>query len=419
MNHDKWEDGKIEDLLGKVPKIHDQRSKEDVFKRLKEDGLFDEEPLRTNTNTNTNTNTQKPKQRKKLTWVPIAVSIAAVLLLAILVPSFMNLPSSSDSAEESAVTSESSDMSGMQKEMKITESTTEESAMSMMNTEGGDLRTAAYPEEIEGKTVFKLGLASDAADSLPITVLIPDDIIQKDFGNVTPTGVELYNRYAPLFNESAIGFTEYHPYAGTITELGDGVIHTLPHDQQYDMASGTLTTYFASLIDTFSYSYDEVALLNEEGSAFVFSEVGEPSTPIALNSETTQYNYFRHTQSDGTTYLAPNFREAFSAVDEAIIAMKEETNDIYKSVILPGIDYEVTVENQLVTVRFTEEVDLDSFDGVQAMQMIEGILLTAASFDMNVQFENVVQTEWQGFDFSTVLPKPIGANEISYWTVYR
>lgn len=411
MNHDKWDDSKIEDILGKVPKIHDQRSKEDILKRLNEDGLFDDEPL--------NTNTPKTKQPKKFNWVSIAVSIAAVFLLVILVPSFINHNSSSDSVEESAVTTESSDMNSMQEEMKITESTAEESEMRTFNTTEADLRTAVYPEEVEGNTVFKLGLASDAADSLPITVLIPNDIIQQDFGNVTPTGVELYNHYAPLFNESAIGFMDYHPYVGIISELGDQVTHTLPNDQQYDMATGSITTYFASLIDTFSYSYEEVALLNEEGSAFVFNEVGEASTPISLNSETTQYNYFRLTQTDGSTYLAPNFREAFSTVEEAITAMKEETNDIYQSVILPDVDFEVAEENQIAIVRFTEQVDLDSLDQVQAMQMIEGILLTAANFNMQVQFENIVQTNWQGFDFSTALPKPLGANEISYWTVFQ
>ncbi|QCR32093.1 hypothetical protein [Lysinibacillus sp. SGAir0095] len=412
MSHDKWEDKKIEDLLEKVPKIHDQRSKQDVFNRLKEDGLFDDEPLSTN---NHNTG-----QSRKFKWVPIAVSIAAVFLLAILIPSFINQYSSTDSVEESAST-EVSEARDMEQEMKSSESSAEESSadMAIFNAESGDLRTAVYPEELVGNTVFKLGLASDAADSLPVTVLIPNDRIQQDFGDITPTGVELYNHYAPLFMESAIGFSEYHPYAGTITELGDQVIHTLPNDQPYDIAPASLTTYFATLIDTFGDSYEEAALLNQEGSAFEFSEVGEPSTPIALVGESTQYNYFRHTQTDGTTYLAPNFREAFSTVEEAITAMKEETNDIYQSVILPNIDFEITAKGQIATVRFTEEIDLDAFDQVQAMQMIEGILLTAANFDMQVQFENIVQTEWQGFSFTEPLPMPVGANEVSYWTVIQ
>ncbi|WP_404427852.1 hypothetical protein LG296_07575 [Ureibacillus chungkukjangi] len=411
MSHDKWEDKNIEDMLSKVPKIHDQRSKEDVLNRLKEDGQLDDEPLSTNTQKDTS---------KKVKWMPIAVSIAAVLLLAIIIPSFLNENSSFDSAEESAQV-ENSESMDMEREMKSSESTAEDSSagMTIFTSENGDNRTAVYPEELDGHTVFKLGLSSDAADSLPITVLIPNDRIQKDFGDVTPTGVEIYNHYAPLFNESAIGFTDYHPYVGTISELGDQVVHTLPNDQIYDMASASLTTYFSSLVDTFSNSYEEVTMMDEEGSAFIFSEVGEPAAPIALNGETTQYNYYRYTQADGTSYLAPNNREAFTTIEDALISMKEETNDIYQSVILPNVDYEVTVEGQTATVQFKEEVDLDGFEQAEAMQMIEGILLTAANFDMAVQFKNIAQTQWQGFDFSAPLPKPLGANEISFWTVFK
>lgn len=44
MSHEKWDDNKIEQLLSNSPKIQDQRSKDDVFQRLKNDGLFDEMP---------------------------------------------------------------------------------------------------------------------------------------------------------------------------------------------------------------------------------------------------------------------------------------------------------------------------------------------------------------------------------------
>lgn len=410
MNQNEWDDNKIEDLLGKVPKIQDQRSKEDVFKRLKEHGLFDEEPI---------TNHPPKKPLKKFNWIPIVVSIAAVFLLAILVPSFMDqIKESSNSSEESTMdTTQSTEM----QDMKISESaTTDESEMGILNTENEDLRTAVYPEEVEGHTVFRLGLMSDAADSLPITVLIPNEIIKRDLGESTPSGVELYNQYAPLFDESAIGFSEFHPYVGTISEMEDRVIHTLPNHPPYEQGSAALTAYYASLIDTFGDdSYSEVSLLNENGSGFEFSGVGEISTPIQLNNESTQYNYFRYTHSDGTNYLAPNFRQSFSSIEEAIYAMKEETNDIYQSVILPNVDYKISVENQVVMISFTEKMDLMRYDQPQVMQMIEGILLTAASFHMPVQFENVVQTEWQGFDFTTTLPIPVGANEISYWTVFQ
>ncbi|MEK9197999.1 hypothetical protein ACH0B5_01445 [Ureibacillus sp. 179-F W5.1 NHS] len=401
MTHDQWDDDKIENLLSNVPKIHDQRSKDEVLQRLKEDGLFDEEPLK--------------KTRKKFNWIPMAISIAAVCLIAILVPSMMNQHTS----EETTVMDRADDSSSVSKNSMIeSEESKSSEEMNIMGTEMADLRTAVYPDQIEGNTIFKLGLASDAADSIPVTVLIPNERIQEDFGNSQPTGVELYNKYAPLFNEEAIGFHNYHPYDGEITERDNQVVHTLPSDQLYDVGTGSLTTYTASLVDTFGDHYDEVVQLDETGSPFIFSEVGE-SSPIPLNGETTQYNYYQFTQPDGQSYLVPNFRAFYSTVEEAILTMKENTNDVYQSVIVPDVDYDVTVEQDVVTVTFTEQLDLMTLDQQQAMKMIEGILLTAANFNMNVQFKNVTQTEWQGFDFTTTLPMPVGANEIPYSTVFQ
>ena len=54
-------------------------------------------------------------------------------------------------------------------------------------------------------------------------------------------------------------------------------------------------------------------------------------------------------------------------------------------------------------------------DPKKALQMIEGILLTGASFGIQMQFENVVQVDWNGFNFTQPLPIPVGPNQcLSY-----
>lgn len=400
MSHEKWDDEKIEQLLSNVPKIHDHRSKDDVLQRLIDDGVFDEEET-------------KIVKKKKRNWIPITISAAALILFAILIPSFMKeLNQTSEVSEESMKMESTEDTSQMEQESatELAENRT------MMTMDAVNLSTAVYPDEIEGKTIFQLGLASDAADSVPVTVLIPNERIMEDFGKIKPTGVDLYNQYAPLFDESSIGFSEYHPYVGKISEQNQQVVHTLPNNPPYDSGSAGPATYEASLIDTFSYYYDEAITLDETGSPFVFSEVGMPNKPIQLKN---QYNYYRHTQADGSEYLAPNFRLTFSTIEEAISAMKEEDNDIYQSVIIEGVDFKISVEGDIVTVAFTDQLDLMNYDQQDAMQMIEGILLTAANFNMQVQFNNIVQTEWQGFNFSEPLPMPIAANEVSYELVLQ
>lgn len=386
MSHENWDDNKIEQLLSNAPRIQDNRSKEDVLQRLKNDGVFDDEP-----------SDFTIKNKKKFNWIPSVVTVAVLCLIAILIPSFISKINQSDTT---------GNLENVQKAEE------EKNTDSNKLTEKEHLRSAIYPEDIKENTVFKIGLLSDAADSIPVTILIPNKKISEDFGKgKNPTGVELYNKYAPILDESLIGFADYHPYVGKIEDEGNRVIHILPNNQTYDIASASMSAYTASLIDTFS-SYDEIEFRNEDGTPVIFSQVGEPSKPLKTKGEMTQYNYFRYTQANGSEYLVPNFRTSYSNVEEAIKAMKDETNDIYKSVILPNIDYNIKVQDKIVTVEFVSKIDLKSYDQVKAMQMIEGILLTAASFNMQVQFENIVQTEWEGFDFTSPLPIPVGANEI-------
>ena len=193
MSHEKWDDDKIEQLLSNAPKIHDHRSKDDVLQRLKDEGV-DELLLNKKTKT------------KKFYWVPILISVAALCLLAIVIPSMTGQQMESSNSGEESKTIESTEKLEDSAEEFSESSDVQRSSLNVFSTEAVDLKTAVYPEDIEGKTVFKLGLSSDAADSIPVTVLIPNEKIEEDFDNTKPTGVQLYNQYAPLFNEEAMSY---------------------------------------------------------------------------------------------------------------------------------------------------------------------------------------------------------------------
>ncbi|SOC38102.1 hypothetical protein [Ureibacillus acetophenoni] len=404
MSQNKWDDDKIENLLSSVPKIKDTRTKDEILQRLKDDGVFDDKP------------SQKPVTiKKKRNWIPPLIAVAAIALFALMIPSLLNQMDSENmefSTTSMDLKEESNDLNTFSSESAESEISQDSREMSIMaDDSGAHLRTSVYPEDLEGFTVFHIGLISDQVDSIPITVLIPNEQVMEDLGKAEPTSVELYNYYAPLFDEGAIGFVDYHPYKGVISENGNQVIHTLPAGHGYDTASATIASYTGSLIDTFK-DYGEVVFLNEDGTRVVFDQVGEESEPLPLHSEYTQFNYFKTTQNDGSVYLSTNGRRSYETVEEALEDMKIEDNDIYQSVILPGVDYTVSVDGSTVTVEFTSQLDLENFNPMEAMQMVEGILLTAASFDMDVKFENVVQTDWGGFDFTNPLPIPVGPNKI-------
>ena len=407
MSQNKWDDDKIEDLLSSVPKMKDNRTKDEILKRLKDDGVFDDEPSE-----------KTVTIKKKRTWIPPLITVAAIALIALMIPSLMNQMESgknevaNSSMDAREASEESTDMNAFSAESAETKIGLNSNEFGILADDNAvNLRTSVYPEDLEGYTVFHIGLSGDQAYNIPFTILIPKEQVMEDLGKPDPTGVELYNYYAPLFNEEAIGFQNYHPYKGTISENGNQVIHTLPPDHGYDMGSASERIYIRSLMDTFK-SYNQAVLLNEDGSPAGFAHTGLIEKPIELHSETTQNNYFRISQDDGSVFLSTYGGESYATVIEALENMKLEVTDPFQSVILPGVDYTVAVNGEAVIVEFTSELDLLSYDQVSAMQMIEGILLTAASFNMEVKFENVLQSDWGGFDFTNPLPIPIGPNKL-------
>jgi hypothetical protein len=411
MSNNKWSEQDIEQLLGQVPKVQDTRSKDEVLKRLHEDARL------------TGIQTKKRKS-----WVPPAVAIASVLTLSLLTATMLNQSNDesaqmADSAAEEALSIAGNE--GME-EQSMTMMESEESAdtapaskkseesYSTMDSSVKIDNTALYPNEIsDDVTVFKLGLAGDAANSVPVTFLIPKSMIKSEIGEETPTSLELYESYASRIDEGALGFFEYHPYKGTFSVEGATLKHFLPKKHGYDTASGTITVYFQTLRDTFQ-DFSQIEFLNEDGTTVEFDQSGEPSKPMSVNGAIQHNNYFLYKQSDGSEYLTPNFGQTFPSITEALLQMKGKPNDVYSSVIPREVNYEVEKEGDVTKIIFTDPLDLEQFDANTAMQMIEGMLLTGASFGETLKMENIVQQNWNGFDFTKPMPVPVGANELTF-----
>lgn len=410
MSNDKYSEEKIEQLLSQAPKLKDTRSKEDVLIRLKEDHI--------------ETVILPKKQRK---WIPPAVAVAALITLTVLGATFLNQTPGLYESSESAMqmdTFNAKDTNDLANESKSNAEVeiagkevgaAEGATIKMVTVESiENLGTAVYPNEIsDDVTIFNLGLAGDAANSVPVTFLIPNSQIKDDFGDKEPSTLDLYQTYASRIDEEALGFIEYHPYKGEFALDGDTIIHTLPKGNRYDIASGTITVFLQSLSETFQ-NYSELVFKNEDGSAVEFDQAGEPSKPMKFNSGVNHYNYFLFRQTDGKEYVTPNFGQPINSLSEALQLMKKNPNDVYSSVIPSEVNFEVIQEKDKTRIQFSKALDLEQFDNRTTMQMIDGMLLTAASFGEPLQFENVVQTNWNGFDFTQPLPIPIGANETPF-----
>ncbi|MEG0351607.1 MAG: hypothetical protein RR596_12145 [Enterococcus sp.] len=405
MKKDLWDDDQIEQLLKQAPKITDERTKDDILQRLKESDAFD-----------SHSDQQPVIVKKKMHWRPLIASIASLFVLVFIASTFLgNAPDLSMNSNEDKANIDENPLHepATTRMMEGYSMDQEENSVSLKKSVI-PMQTAVYEQQLQGFTLFTLGLAGDDAESVPASFLIPSEVVERQLGTQTPTKLQLYNEFAPLIDEQALGFKEYHPFNGSFTEDEKTLVHQLPNDHNYDAGSAALSNYMGVLIDTFGVSYDQVLLKSEDGTQMALDHIGEIQKNIELTGETTNYNYFSYQMRDGSIYLSPNFRMNFSDVEDALLNMTTEANDIFRTAILPDVSFQVKVKKNTVTIIFDEPLDLVRYDSAQAMRMIEGILLTAASFNKQVKFENITQPDWGGFHFSKPLPKPVAANLINY-----
>ena len=402
MKKEHWDEKEIELFLKKAPKVTDHRSKDEVFNRLMDEGAFNEDPP-----------TTQQSNQKGIRWAPLFVSIASIFIIVLISVQFIG------NNESVTMQNEAFDLATPESEENATmsakeDASTQRSMINSFSTEAQPEQTLVYENELEDNTLFAIGLAGDDAESVPVSILIPNEIVAEKTGKDNPTKLELYNTFSPLLDEKSLGFNEYHPYTGELREEGNRLVHTLPEDHQYDAGTASLSNYLGSLVDTFSDAYMEVEIENTAGKPIYFDHVGDVNEPFLLNDENAQYNYFMYQMRNGAVYLSPNFRMSFKDVQEAIKNMTVEANDIYRTVILPGVYLKVEVADSVVTITFEEPLNLENYEPAQAMRMIEGLIMTAASFDKQVKFENIVQEQWGGFDFTKPVEKPVAANRIHY-----
>lgn len=398
MPNNKWDDEHIENLLRDFPKISDERPKEEVYHRLKKQNK---------------TNNGRGKR-----WLPLMVAALAFITFGILLASILsqnnqNEMSGADQAEnQSAITSDQAESGdGTTEDASGTAESageSEESAETAMLAPQAQ-SAAVYEEDLENHTLFTMGL-TESAFVIPVSFLIPNDQIERDFGSEVPRSIDLYNEYAGEIDEEALGFDNYHPYVGTFSASAQQVEHVLPEDHQYDMASAAIGVYMASLKETFR-DVDEVAVVSEDGSAIEFSQVG-PMEPVETSVDNAAYYAFMTAKGDA--YVTPDYGMEYATPEDAFNAMAVSTNDFYQPLIPEDIQFTVTELDEVIELEFAEPVDLNALEENAVIRMIEGLSFSAKSFGKQVQLRNIVQEQWGRYDFTQALPVPEAPNRLEW-----
>jgi hypothetical protein len=416
MSNNKWSEQKIDQLLSQVPKLQDTRSKDEVLKRLQQDPRLAEDT-----------------QKKRKLWIPPAVAVAALITLTLLGATLINQPNSElqkafDSSSESKSTAE---MDRETSEEAITEEATDESADGSVTFNSASeeqtsetemaksaeapvesILTSAYLGDVENHTVFKIGLVSQDALVVPVTFLIPNDQIQQDFGNQTPNTLQLYEKYAADIDEEELGFTDYHPYKGSFEIDQDQLVHRLPREHDYDLASAALYAYDLSLQFTFE-GFTQINHQNEDGSQAEFDQVGQ-KTPTVLTNGLYKTAVYPYTDPTGQVYMVPSLNEPFNTVSDALEALKTSPNDFFANVVPRSVTYTVEEIQGVSHIKFSEPLELNSLSQEQAAQLIESFVLTGATFDVQIQLDNIIEEQWNGINLTQPIEQPVGLNKYSW-----
>lgn len=419
MTHNPFDDDQLEHILNNAPKLSDRRSKEEILNRLLADARLQDsvhlqaiqQPIDNEITSQEQDDAEQTIKKEGRKW-PTFISVAAVFALTVLIGSmFMN---NNDTKMDQANAPETSQYSTMQDDRAAKSSMHDHIMESNIVAEHSrimSLRSSVYEDDLTDAVAFHIGLANRDKESVPMTYIIPNERVTTDFGKKKPTTLQMYEKYAPQIDEEANGFTNYHPYKGELKEKGDQLVHVLPKQNDYDVAAKDSGEYVGTIQDTFSDSeYKDIEIENLNGTESELSNEEEASNTMALTSS-NHFNYYLYKDENGVEYLSPDSRKTFSTVSEALVDMRAKQDNAYVPVIPENITYTVKEVAEGVIVTFDEPLDLTTMDVIRATQLIEAMMLTAASFDQQVRLDNVVQESWEGFDLKNFLPKPVGANK--------
>lgn len=390
MPNDKWNDEEIENLLRDFPEIKDQRPKAEVYKQLVQD---------------------KPSTKQPKRWLPLLVAIVAFFSISVLVVSLLQqngtdstVADPSGNEEQSMMTTDQAETEeAIEQQAQPDETAEPEGESGAASFENEALRTAVYESDLNDHQLFRIGL-THLAYVVPVSFMISNEQ-----ANGAEGSIELYEQLAAQVDEIGLGFDDYHPFAGYFEQGAEHLDHYLPTDHPYDEGSASTLLYLSSLEETFM-DQQEIRILNDQGEAADFSHLGV-ADPVVPGE---QGHSFYVLSSAKEAYLAPAYGMSEAQAQEALMSLKISPNDDYSSPIPEHVNYAVEQQDVAVAIEFDEPLDLVSLDEQEAMTMIESMALTAASYGVSLQFENIVQDQWGGFDFTGPIELPISANRMDW-----
>ncbi|MEL3972389.1 hypothetical protein AAEO50_08870 [Rossellomorea oryzaecorticis] len=411
MKKSEWNDHDIKEMIKQLPRIKDDRHPSHIYSKVKK---------------------EKRPWNSVRRFVPALVTLAALFIVVLLSPALISQlnQSNQDSAMEGSFSTDSSGGEAKtatespaneldsdpgpaqdpkeESQLKMAEDNDKYSeSITTPETELQHERLSVFKEDVADKDYYSYGVVSADAIPVPVSVITKAEENQKDW-------VEQYETISNLLPESDWGFQDYFPIKGDLSlgENKETVLLTMDENHPYSGSSAIESNFYQSLLYSFEEKdVKEIILQNKDGSTPEFSHYGTLSS-IPLNQD-LHHAFYSYSPNGRDRYLVPDPVNRKN-VKQSIGAMKETPSGLFKSVIPEHLSMDVTESDDMVIVTFNEKVDLDSMNFQSAQELIEGILLTARSSGYEkVQFQNIVQGKWNGFNFAHPIETPLSPNKKS------
>ncbi len=377
-------DKKIIKLLEKFPHIEDERSKDDVYQRVK-NGM--------------------QRKKKKAMVLPALAMVAVVSLFAFTTPMLIQQYKGKFNTEQakqedfSIVSEEKADRS-IQTKRNMDRSESE----IIQSSEEPNMITSVYNEEIQTNAIVTLGVVT--ADAIVIPISIRTEEIQRDW-------LSTFKASAQLIDWEALGFKDLSPLLSAMSYDQDRrILHvkiTSNNEEfflKYEKQIMEMIEYTVGLQDV-----EKVAFINGENEPVELGAFGIIPNLDLRNKAKKAYYLYKQAGMNASSYLVP-FKLESAHFSDAVANMKKPPNDFYQTLIPKEVTFSAGENvNGEALIAFNERLLLDEGDVAAKIRMIEGMLLTAKEYGYKtVQFENIEPLVWQGFDFNRPIDVPYSAN---------
>ncbi|WP_456278496.1 hypothetical protein [Bacillus sp. AK128] len=359
MKKSEWSDKQLEELLEQLPQVKDRQSPEELYRKI-------------------NARLQDEQVRKKSTktWMlPSVAAVAAVLLIIVIGPSFLNLTggSSQENASEESVSEGEMASLNTAEEKGATSLADEEEAGITSTEESTDLRmpTSEINHVLTGTngTYVTIGIMNDQASNLvPITFVSEDSNVSR---------VDLLEQVLDQLPYGDFGLIPT-PLSELMFKEIDGNRIEITFPNAVNATGAALSNeYYKGIEEVLRWmGYSAAVLRMEDGSEV---EIGEYGNIPSIDSPTSSRGYFLYTNGAGSTYLVPG-NSPSTTMEEALEIMKINDGLLEPSIPTDIIIEDITeVDKDRITVTFSPDSNVNQ-ENISHELMIKAILLTAKEF---------------------------------------